>query len=86
MATVASPSESQSNSGCARPLTGATGLGVCEMSCLSGVPEKGVVLSSLLSQRICPFVAWYALVRRGPCPPNCVLRSVNGEQQGFPQV
>ena len=36
MAIVASPSESQSNSGYARHLTGAAGLGVCDTSCSSG--------------------------------------------------
>ena len=50
------------------------------------VLEKWMLLSSFLSQSIRPFVAWYTLVRRGPCPPDYVLCSVDCKKQCLPEL
>ena len=45
-----------------------------------------MVLSAFRSQCIRPFIAWYTLVRRGPCPPDYVTRAVKCKKQCLPQV
>ena len=44
------------------------------------------MLPSFLSQRIRPFVAWYTLVQRGPCPPDYVLCPVDCKKHSLPEV